>query len=37
MSTHRFSMDPERIDDKFIHLTNSSIQKQVRVTSLCSP
>jgi tubulin polyglutamylase TTLL5 len=28
LSTHKYSMDPKDIDNKFVHLTNSSIQKQ---------
>lgn len=28
LSTHKYSMDPKDIHNKFVHLTNSSIQKQ---------
>lgn len=28
VSTHQYTLDPNQLNDKFIHLTNSSIQKQ---------
>lgn len=28
LSTHKFTLDPQELGNKFIHLTNSSIQKQ---------
>lgn len=28
VSTHKFTLDPQELSNKFIHLTNSSIQKQ---------
>jgi hypothetical protein len=28
LSTHKFTLDPQELSNKFIHLTNSSIQKQ---------